>query len=330
MPQARRPSPQAIARRRAGQKRLGLLLAGVLVVIAVVISSTGHSPAKARNSAAKKATVAKTHVPAAVDPLTTPAVKKWIAGRTGDVSAAVLNLNTGKEWLLNPGARDQTASIIKADILETLLYQTRKDDDSIADAEGEVPEGMIEASDNADATQLWDQIGGATGLSAYNALAGLTQTTPNTQGFWGETLTSAADQIKILEQLAKPTKLLSKQAVAYQLSLMTDIDPGENWGVTGGVPKGVTVALKNGWVPLTSNTDWEVNSIGWIKGDDHDYLLAVLTAHDPSEDYGIATIKKIAASVYATLGTEGLKSTAGTSTTKSSSKKTKTGTTTAT
>jgi beta-lactamase class A len=215
-----------------------------------------------------------------------------------------MNLKTGREWLFNPGARDQTASIIKADILETLLYQTRSDDDSIADAEGEIPEGMIEASDNADATRLWDQIGGAAGISRYNKLAGLTQTTPNTQGYWGETLTSAADQIKLLELLAKPSKLLTRKAQAYQLSLMEDIDPGENWGVTGGVPGGVTVALKNGWVPLASNLDWEVNSIGWVHGDGRDYLIAVLTAHDPSEAYGIDTIQKISASVYATLGAD--------------------------
>lgn len=325
MPEARRPSSQALARRRAGQKRLGLLLAGLVILIVLVISITGHSPAKTRQPTVKKAALAKARAAVAVDPLTTAAVTKWIAGRKGDVSAAVLNLKTGKQWLLNPSARDQTASIIKADILETLLHQTEKAGDPITDAEGPVPQGMIEASDNADATQLWDQIGGATGISEYNALAGLTQTTPNTQGLWGETLTSAADQIKILEQLAKPSKLLSKQAVAYQLSLMTNIDPGENWGVTGGVPAGVTVALKNGWVNLTSFTDWEVNSIGWIHGDDHDYLLAVLTAHDPGEDYGIATINKIAGDVYATLGTEGLKT--ATKTTKA--KQTKTGTTTA-
>jgi beta-lactamase class A len=309
MPEARRQSPHAVARRRAGQKRLAFLGAGVLVVIAVLISSIDHSDARTRGTMVKKVKVARTHATAAVDPLTTVAVHRWIAGRDGDVSAAVLNLKTGREWLLNPGARDQTASIIKADILETLLYQTRKDDDSIADAEGEVPEDMIEASDNADATQLWDQIGGATGLGQFNALAGLTQTTPNTQGFWGETLTSAADQIKILEQLAKPSKLLSKAAQDYQLSLMRDIDAGENWGVTGGVPAGVEVALKNGWVPLTSYTDWEVNSIGWIDGDDHDYLLAVLTAHDPSYPYGTDTIGKIAADVYASFGHEGLKAT---------------------
>ena len=183
---------------------------------------------------------------------------------------------------------------------------------------------MIEASDNDDATALWDQIGGSTGITAYNVLAGLTQTTPNTQGFWGETTTSAADQIKILEQLSGPSRLLTKADQAYQLSLMTDIDPGEGWGVSGGVPKGVTVALKNGWVPLTSNSDWEVNSIGWIHGDDHDYLLAVLTAHDPSEGYGINTIRRIAASVYRTFGTEGVKpATASSKTTTSKTKTTR-------
>jgi hypothetical protein len=84
---------------------------------------------------------------------------------------------------------------------------------------------------------------------------------------------------------------------------MEQIDPGENWGVSGGVPaSGVTVALKNGWVPLTSNTDWEVNSIGWIKGDAHDYLIAVLTAHDPSEQYGVDTIHAMSTLIYDTLG----------------------------
>jgi beta-lactamase class A len=307
MPAARRPSPQARARRRAGQKRLVMLVAGVAVLIIIVIATSGGSSGNTPKDLAKKAELAKAKVPVVVNPLTTPGVRRWISTRKGDVSAAVLNLKTGKEWLLNPNARDQTASIIKADILETLLYQTRKAGDSIADAEGPVPQGMIEASDNADATALWDQIGGSTGISAYNALAGLTQTTPNTQGFWGETTTSAADQIKILEQLSGPSKLLTKADQAYQLSLMTDIDPGEGWGVSGGVPKGVVVALKNGWVPLTSNSDWEVNSIGWIDGDDHDYLLAVLTAHDPSEGYGINTIRRIAASVYRTFGTQGVK-----------------------
>jgi hypothetical protein len=49
----------------------------------------------------------------------------------------------------------------------------------------------------------------------------------------------------------------------------------------------------------------------------------VLTAHDPSEGYGINTIRRIAASVYRTFGTEGVKSTtAGSKTTTGTTKTT--------
>ena len=298
VPQPRAPSPLIIARRRAGHRRLALLVAGILLVIAFVVSIADRGHARKLQDKHK----AHTHH-VQLNPLTTAAVSRLIASRSGDVSAAVENLVTGHEWLLDADARDQTASIIKVDILETLLYQTEESGQPISDAEGAEPQEMIEASDDDDATALWNQIGGATGIGAYNASAGLTQTSPNTEGYWGETLTSGADQIKILQQLAKPSRLLSPDAQEYALDLMTNIDPGQNWGVTGGVPAGVTVALKNGWVPLTSGTDWEINSIGWVKGDGRDYLIAVLTAHDPSEQYGIRTIDEISADVYSALGT---------------------------
>jgi hypothetical protein len=79
---------------------------------------------------------------------------------------------------------------------------------------------------------------------------------------------------------------------------MESVESDQQWGVSGGVPAGVSVALKNGWVPLTSYTYWEVNSIGRIKGDGRDYLIAVLTAHDPSEQYGIDSIEGISSIVW--------------------------------
>jgi hypothetical protein len=245
------------------------------------------------------------------DPLKTAAVHRYLKKRAGSVSIAVEDFDAPSrraraakhgsvpvpyaEWKLNPDARDQTASIVKADILETLLHKNGGPltGDASADATG-----MIEDSDNTDATELWDSVGGASGIAAYNRDAGLTQTIPNDDGFWGETMTSAADQIKLLRRLAQPSHVLTPAEQRYQLDLMEHIDPDEDWGVTGGVPKGVTVALKNGWVPLTSYSDWEVNSIGWVRGDHHDYLIAVLTAHDPSEQYGIDTIEHLSALIY--------------------------------
>jgi hypothetical protein len=303
-------------RRRRGQIRLAALVLAIIVVGLIVVSVAGGSSHTAPNShsgakptATATATAAHhvashaTGATGATDPLSTRSVQRLLASREGKVSAAVENLTTGREWVLNPGARDQTASIVKANILEALLYQAQQNDTPLSDDVSDTAQGMIEASDNDDASDLWDAIGANTGLDAYDDKIGMTQTTGAAGGFWGETLTSAADQIKLLRQLALPHGVLSRASVKYQLSLMEDIDPGENWGVTGGVPSsGVTVALKNGWVPLTSNTDWEVNSIGWVHGDGHDYLVAVLTAHDPSEDYGINTIDAMSKDIYGTVG----------------------------
>jgi hypothetical protein len=283
----------------------------VLVVLIIAATAGGSSHPRVRRSgvrrSAHRAAVSAKPTRAATatqtNPLTTTAIQRLLAARDGQKSIAVEDLKTGREWVLNPGARDQTASIVKADILETLLYQAQQRGTPVADAESETAEEMIEESDNDDASALWDQIGAAPGLDAYNTKAGLDQTSGAAGGYWGETLTSAADQIRLLRQLSVPHGLLSSAAVQYELGLMENIAPGENWGVTGGVPSsGVTVALKNGWVPLTSGTDWEVNSIGWVRGDGHDYLIAVLTAHDSSEDDGIDTIDAVSKLIYDTLG----------------------------
>jgi hypothetical protein len=129
----------------------------------------------------------------------------------------------------------------------------------------------------------------------------LTQTDLNTQGYWGESTTSAAHQVRLLDELVAPDGLLDKASESYALGLMENVETDQDWGVSAGVPSGVSVALKNGWVPLTSNTDWEVNSVGCVHGDGRQYLIAVLTAHDPSEAYGIDTIEGISALVWSAL-----------------------------
>ena len=79
---------------------------------------------------------------------------------------------------------------------------------------------------------------------------------------------------------------------------MRSVESDQDWGVSAGVPAGVSVALKNGWLPLTSSYGWEINSIGSIKGAGRSYLIAVLTANDPSEAYGIETIGQISKFVW--------------------------------
>jgi hypothetical protein len=65
----------------------------------------------------------------------------------------------------------------------------------------------------------------------------------------------------------------------------------------------VTVALKNGWLPLNdANTDWQINSVGWVSGGGRDYLLAVLSTGNPTEQYGIDTINGLSSLVWSALG----------------------------
>jgi hypothetical protein len=234
----------------------------------------------------------------------------YLAGRRGTVLAAVYDVTTGQTWRLGHGRAQDEASVVKLDILEALLARGTG---GLPAAQEALARSMIEDSDNNSATSLWDDAGGATGLAAYNVRAGLTGTTPSPcvacAGFpwpgWGLTSTVPDDQLALLKQLAVPgsSPLLSATARAYALSLLENVTPDQAWGVSGGVPAGVKVALKDGWLPLNgAGTDWQVNSVGWISGDGRDYLIAVLSTGSPAEQYGIDTVSGLSSHVWAALG----------------------------
>ena len=233
--------------------------------------------------------------------------QSYLSGRAGTVLAAVYDLRTGQTWTLGQGSPEAEASIVKVDILETLLAEHHAAGTALSARDMSLAVAMIEDSDNSAATALWDTVGGARGVRTYNAAVGLADTTPSRcvdcPGFpwpgWGLTTTTPADQLALLREIAQPNGQLSDSQRAYALGLMENVTQSQRWGVSGGVPSGVTVALKNGWLPLTSAADdWQINSIGWISGDGRSYLAAVLSTGNPSEQYGIDTINALAAIVW--------------------------------
>ena len=246
-------------------------------------------------------------VPAHADPFTAAAAAAYVAQRNGTVLAAVYDLRTGQTWRLGDGPPEDEASVVKLDILQTLLAEWPG---GLPSSEQSLAQRMIENSDNDAATSLWYAAGGASGLSAYNARVGLTRTTPSPcvecAGFpwpgWGLTTTVPADQLTLLRALIEPGPLLTAAARRYALSLMENVEPDQDWGVSGGVPAGVTVALKNGWLPLNdADTDWQINSVGWVSGDGRDYLIAVMSTGNPDEQYGIDTISELSAMVWSAM-----------------------------
>jgi beta-lactamase class A len=223
------------------------------------------------------------------------------------ILAAVYDIGSGEEWSLGRGQPQAEASVIKLDILETLLARYRTTDPTLPADDLPVAQQMMEFSDNASATTLWFSTGGPAEIGSYNAAIDLRDTSlsqcVNCPGFpwpgWGLSTTTPQDQITLLRQLISPRSLLTASQRRYALELMENVTPAQRWGVSGGVPPGVTVALKNGWLPLDNAADnWQVNSIGWIRGDGRDYLIAVLTNGSATEQDGIDTITELAGIVW--------------------------------
>jgi len=240
------------------------------------------------------------------DPLGSPAAS-YVSTRDGVVVAAVYDLRTGQTWQLGRGQPQDEASVVKLDVLEALLAERGRRGTGLSAGDRSLAGQMIEDSDNDAATSLWDEVGGASGIRSFNTSAGLADTVPSScvdcPGFpwpgWGLTTTTPADQLTLLRALVEPNSLLTSTERSYALSLMENVTPDQRWGVTGGVPAQVTVALKNGWLPLNSaNNNWQINSVGWISGSGRDYLIAVLSTGNPTEQYGIDTIDQLAAMVW--------------------------------
>jgi beta-lactamase class A len=216
--------------------------------------------------------------------------------RQGAVSVAVYD-TVARTWVrVHPRDRMVTASIVKVDILQTLLHRTGG---QLSAAQRDLATRMIEQSDNDAASELWNQVDGSTGVSRYDARLGLSQTHPHAGGEWGLTRTSAADQVMLIRALLRRPSPLSKSSQDFARFLMRHVTSGQSWGVSAGPTAAAEVGLKNGWLPvLSDDSRWAVNSIGWVRGSGRRYEIAVLTAHQPSEAYGIATIEALSRLVW--------------------------------
>ncbi len=249
--------------------------------------------------------------PARTDRAVSPfaALAGYLASRDGQVTAAVFDARTGRTWVYHPGVLEHTASLVKVQIMGTAMRQAEEKGMPVPPDQVALMTPMIQYSDNTAATELLADVGGASAVRHFDRLAGLNHTYPSSVVTipgtpwpgWGLTTTTARDQVTLISRFAYPNSVLSASDRAFGLRLMEHVEAGQNWGVSGGVPADTTIALKNGWIELP-NEGWQINSIGWINGGGRDYVLAVLTAYGPTEQYGIDTIEAIARHMFAVLG----------------------------
>jgi beta-lactamase class A len=221
------------------------------------------------------------------------------------VTAALYDARTGRTFALNPRSVQYTASIVKVEIMGTALQEAAAAGQALPEPEAALMRPMIENSDNDAATALLSDVGGPSAVARFDQSAGMDHTTPSTLALipgtslpgWGLTTTTALDEVTLVSDFAYPNPVLGDASRGYGLSLMENIEADQAWGVSAGAGPGTTVALKNGWLPVQA-AKWQVDSIGWVSGHGRNYVLAVLTAGSPTEQYGISTIETLAGDVY--------------------------------
>jgi Beta-lactamase enzyme family len=218
-------------------------------------------------------------------------------GPTG-VSIAVLNTVTGKSFTYGATGAMNTGSIVKLDILETLLLQHEDAHTALTSTEAAEATTMIENSDNNAAQALWVDVGSDPAVTIANKRLGPVDTVAGTDDYWGLTTTDGADQVALLKNLVGSGGPLDAASKAFALSLMDNVEADQRWGVGVIADPGTTFANKNGWLAVDDDNErWLVNSDGIVTVHGQQVLISVLTQHDASEAAGITLVQQLAQAV---------------------------------
>ncbi|MEU3937283.1 serine hydrolase [Streptomyces sp. NPDC029044] len=219
-----------------------------------------------------------------------------LATRKGTVAVGLYDRSTNTTCTLRASSAYDSASIVKVTVLATLLWDAKKSNRYLTDRENTLAKAVITKSDNAATSTLWKQLG-MTKIKNFLKAAGMTQTKPGANGYWGLTQITVNDEQKLLKLLTAKNAVLSDNSRAYILKLMGQVVSSQRWGTPYGVPSGVTVAVKNGWLQRSTN-GWRVHSVGAFKGGGHDYVMTVLSHGNSTMNYGIATIQAVAKVIH--------------------------------
>ena len=279
----------SLAFRRLRALTILLVLVALVNTAVHLLDRPGSAPAApAAQQAAPAAAPVPPPPPAAV---VADAVDAWHKTESGYLAVVVADLQTGRTTAY--GDTDHTfatASVVKVDILATLLLQEQG---RLSRSQQEVASRMIRQSSNGAASTLWKQIGREKGLAAANATFGLTGTKGGTKGRWGATTTTTADQLRLLRVVFTDDSPLSADARAYVQTLMGGVAPDQDWGVTAADSRGATRAyVKNGWLPRTGG--WVVSSVGKVEREGHPLLVAALSDGGATQKKGISVVELVA------------------------------------
>jgi hypothetical protein len=219
-----------------------------------------------------------------------------LQGRVSSVALRVEDRSEDLGCFLNTTTHFDSASVVKVEILGTLLREAETQHRNLTASEVRLARLMITQSDNNAASALWAHVGRGR-LRYFLSRAGMRQTQLGPGGYWGLTLITAHDERLLLDLIMYPNPVLDTASRNFALNLMAQVIPAQRWGVPAGAPADLTVHVKNGWLPLATH-GWRIHSIGCFTGHHRGYIIVALTEDNPTMAYGITTIQRVAEVIH--------------------------------
>lgn len=277
------------------RRRRGLVTAVMLGLVPVPLAALPASGAVAAPASSASATVSVSCRSPAHPSLARTLDRDIDRAVRGRISAVAIGVDAPRQrvqcWL-HSSAHFDSASVVKVTILSALLRKTQQQHRYLTRTEAALATEMITESDNAAASNLWDDVGRYY-LQHFLNLAHMTQTYLGPGPYWGLTRITAYNEVLLLRLLRSRNPVLDTSSRDYVLGLMARVIPAQRWGVPAGAPTSLTVHVKNGWLPLYPY-GWRINSIGVFTGRGGGYSIVVLTQDNPTMTYGIDTIEAVA------------------------------------
>jgi hypothetical protein len=244
----------------------------------LVAAATVASAAPSGEAALATPTPAPSIVPTAS---AVAAATRWIRGRKGVVGFAVVD-SAGHLSGYHMNTRFMTASVVKAMLLVGYLRTHR----TVGTWARSTLTKMIHVSDNNAATAIYKIVGDA-GLRAVAKAAHMRNF--SVSGSWGTALLTPADQARFFYGM---DALVPAGHVGFARYLLSHITPAHAWGIPATArPHGWTVFFKGGCIGTARGR--LVHQVARLEQGGVKFAVAIMTDGDPSQAYGIGTLRGV-------------------------------------
>ena len=187
-----------------------------------------------------------------------------------------------------------SASLGKAMVLVAYLRRLEAEGAPLTTEARQQLTSMITWSDNKTADAIYPAIGDP-GMVEVARRARMRSFEPT--GYWSEAQVTADDMARLMWRLRR---VLGERYRELGMRLLARVIPAQRWGVPAAAGSSWHVWFKGGW--RESPGGQLVHQAALLRGEGRRVAIAVLTDAQPSQAYGVATIRGVAARLLGSAG----------------------------